>query len=1286
MTLHCWQSRYEECFSKGDKLAVGDPSEFITRPFLRSIWAEDFERFKDTDEERTLLTTLENWAARNAAGEVRDENGLMSNIFGALWGYIEVGANQAGEFSIDPQFRVQGAGPNGGAGAADAGLGFFGHEGIPDTLQIACEFKGLDTDLDAPQQGRADKRSPAEQCLNYLVCARRGMTGNEAITPRWGIVTDMNVFRLYWYDRAPSEYLEFNIEQRSLLQGTGMLGDDEESRFERYLFKRLFHAETLLSKGQKPELEQLISRAWIRARELENAFYQEYRAYREHLFQALIEANPNFAGTRGRLVRLAQKVLDRSIFVFFCEDMGRALGYPPQLLRDLLIHRSIDQYFNPDGFTIWRELCDLFAAMNEGRAFGGHALNQFNGGLFAPDPELDELNIPNRLFCIAGQGHNEASLYQNELTLLYLSASYNYASDIGSAVVADDQDGDEQQTAIPAANAKKADPSTALGLYTLGRIFEQSITELEILEAEADGRVSVNKESKRKRDGVYYTPEWVVERIVRETVGRRLADFKEEAGWDFDANGRASTDSEEALDVYQRRLEQIKILDPACGSGAFLISTLKFLLNEWSTVRELRRRITGDRMVRDEDELIRDVLQNNLYGVDINPTSVEITQLALWLHTARGDRPLSTLSHHIRDGNSLIDDRFWLGQVDLDLDDAEELERINTFNWEESFPEVFGEEGQGGFDVVLGNPPYVKLQNFRKAHPDMAEYLRKGREGTEWTGYASAATGNFDLYIPFIEKGLELLKPEGRMGYIAPSVWVLNEYGAALRDVIYDQRSLVSWLDFKSHQIFEEATVYTALQFFRKGARVESLRVANAPDGIVVDDPWLDDTTELTYLNLPYADRWLMLSGRERAFIDRLYETYSKLSDERVSDAIFVGIQTSADKIYQLKRVAPGRYISRASDNAEVALEDDLLKPLISGDEAKRYEDPTTDTFLLFPYRSGENGCALIPEDTMENEYPLIWNYLKSHEADLRKRESNKMDRDDSWWAYNYPKNLEKQSSAKVIVPRLVTRLKASVDDAGLFYLDNVDAGGVSPAEGVEPFFLAAVLNGSVANYVFRRISKPFRGDFLSANKQFIAPLPIPTLDIAAQEPISRNAVRLQRLHTEMRTAQAALSHRLQSTPASLRVLNWVFPMIADRDDARELETAQYVELNKRLHSEAEFLAICRDGELKLQIDGADAISGIFLDNAEGELIAAQWNAKCSSFKPSGKDPAKKLVTDLRRLIATTNQALIDQILNYQADIERLQREIVELEEATDQLLFAAYELTPEEIRMVRAG
>jgi hypothetical protein len=169
--------------------------------------------------------------------------------------------------------------------------------------------------------------------------------------------------------------------------------------------------------------------------------------------------------------------------------MGQALAFPPKLLQEFLIDRSKDPYFDPDATTIWQDLLRLFRAMNEGKAFGGKAINQFNGGLFAHDTDLEKLHVPNSVFCQQMQGASEASLYAFKETLLYLCASYNYASDLG------------QSNGKPALDR---DPSKSLGLYTLGRIFEQSITELEILEAEADEGPSVNKLSKRKRDGVYY--------------------------------------------------------------------------------------------------------------------------------------------------------------------------------------------------------------------------------------------------------------------------------------------------------------------------------------------------------------------------------------------------------------------------------------------------------------------------------------------------------------------------------------------------------------------------------------------------------------------------------------------------------------------------------------------------------------------------------------------------------------------------------------------------------------
>lgn len=366
--------------------------------------------------------------------------------------------------------------------------------------------------------------------------------------------------------------------------------------------------------------------------------------------------------------------------------MGRALGFPPQLFRDYLIREADDQYFDPKGNDIWQWLLRLFGAMNDGRAFGDHKINQFNGGLFAADPELEALQVPNSVFCERGQGQNEASLAANTLTLLYLSANYNYASSWGEGVA-------NEGTTL----AAKSDPERSIGLYTLGRIFEQSITELEILEAEEEGRMSVNKESKRKRDGVYYTPEWVVERIVDETVGRRLKDMKATCGWPSER--REALPTIEAVEAYEAELRDIRIVDPACGSGAFLITTLGYLLDEWKALRDVRRQL-GQRMAEEDwtDGAVREILRRNLYGVDINPASVEITKLALWLHTARSDRPLSSLDAHIRDGNSLIGPEFYDGLAPYSDD---EVERINAFDWQAAFP---GVEAKGGFDAVVGNP------------------------------------------------------------------------------------------------------------------------------------------------------------------------------------------------------------------------------------------------------------------------------------------------------------------------------------------------------------------------------------------------------------------------------------------------------------------------------------------------------------------------------------------------------------------------------------------------------
>lgn len=1273
-------------------------NSFISKTFLRSVLDHEYQSFRGSPEEATLLDRLTRWALRPDLGERSAEPAFMEEFFRQTWGYVQGG--QAGAelaFTMFPQFSVAGGAAGGGVGSADAALGHFLRNQRDHIPQVLCEFKDIrNRGLDAPQRRKNDNRSPVQQGLGYLAAARRGMFGNEPILPMFAIVTDMNEFRLYWADRGERQSIRFIIAPRDLFHGQGLLANTEEARFDRFLFRAIFHRDmlTVQADSGRPRLHSLLALQRFQQRDLENTYYTEYRAFRERLYEVLLEHNgagtDRFPGTRGRMLRLAQKLLDRSIFIFFCEDMGGVLNFPPQLLRDFLTSRSTDEFFDRDGTEIWTQLCRLFTAMNDGTAFGGRRINRFNGGLFAPDPALDRLHIPNFIFCEQGQGQNEASLHRNKATLLYLCAAYNYATELAEGLA-------RAPGAQPPARGHE---ERKLGLYTLGRIFEQSITELEILEAEIDERPSLNKENKRKRDGVFYTPEWVVERIVAETLGERLADIKIACGWP--RPGTPDLPDEAAIRSYGEALRDVKVVDPACGSGAFLITALRYLLDEWKALRDLRRTVLGDVAREEEDVAIAEILSRNIYGVDINSASVEIAKLALWLHTARGNRPLSTLDEHIVEGNSLIGLEFFEGLAPYS---AEERERINAFDWGGAFPEVFA---RGRFDVVVGNPPYVKLQNFRKVHADMATYLTRplGQGGL----YRSTQTGNFDLYLAFIEKGIALLNENGRLGYIAPSVWTTNEYGDALRQHVAAGRHLYGWIDFGSFQVFEEATTYCALQFFSMRPN-EVVRVAKAPDGYISEEPWSGADNILPYERLNYANRWLLLAGPERDLIDRLTQTCLPLSNRRNTRAIFVGLQTSADQIYHLVRRGPGRYVCTPKGRAapppfEVRIEDALMKPLVSGEEAKRYLTPHTETYLLFPYRVDDHGAHLIPAAEMANDYPLAWAYLCRWEPELRAREDGAFD-DEQWWRFGRHQNLDKQEIPKLMVPRLVASLGCSVDEQGFYYLDNVDVGGVSAAPGVSPWFLAGVLNGKVADFVFRRVSKPFRGEYRSANRQFLEPLPIPQASAVDQADVAQRAQRLQDLTSARGDIIRDIARRFAAVNARPQPDSWLFPGIPPQDEleanapdhldriarrawARTERTriykAQCERLGEDLRPGVAMDATFERGELRFIIEGATAIDRIFLADGEGAFVLAQWKVIASTFALTERTTGEKLARVLRKVALNAPEPLRSQVITLSENLRRTETEIAQAEVLINQQLYALYGLTHEEIALVERG
>jgi len=1274
--------------------------------FLAARWAEEYARFRGSPAERQLLERLQTWASKRTQKETAAEGAFVGVFFKQTWGYRASGEGVANEgFTCEPQYSVKGAGQGGGTGAADLALGWFDRPEVASVPQAFCEFKGVRSDLDKPQDRKGNDRSPVKQCADYLKEAAAQLYGNEPIQPTWAIVTDMNEFRLYWRKKMPAQFQRFVVRPPPGDPQIGLIDESDEASFQRFVFWRMFQHDMLLSTGGPSALERLLSEQWVEERAIENHFYREYRDYREKVFNTLVEANPNFKGTRGKLVRLTQRFLDRCIFVLFCEDMGAALNFPHNILRDVLVGVSNDPDYDSEDDAAWERVKKLFVAMRDGSPFREKRINRFNGGLFAPEPDLETLHIPTRLFCAKGQGASGDALKRHPKTLLYFSASYNFGVKGGTL-------------------------ERGIDLYTLGRIFEQSITELEFMEAQAEGWPSITELSKRKRDGVYYTPEWVTHFIVEETVGAALTEVRQRLYLDplpvfsdeeldhyrrARASGRKDkrfrTERIEAyldgLDRYAGELDDIKVLDPACGSGAFLIQALDRLVAERRWLVSERERVTGAVALFDTDAVTKAVLSRNIYGVDINEESIEITRLALWLHTALPDRPLTSLDTNIRCGNSLIDPDFYKDKQEA-LFSERERERINVFDWKEAFPEVFNRRREkAGFDCVIGNPPYVKLQHFRTAMPAVAEYLVEARDPAGAPKFRSTQTGNFDMYLPFIERGIALLNEGGRMGFISPNVWLINEYGEGLREWLQQTKRLERWVEFKDFPVFDEAMTYTALQFFR-GSASAAIACSFAPDGDLAGADFLDAI--VGYGDLPQGAPWVFLPARERAFLRRLASDAQTLG--QAASNIFQGVITSADHVFHLERVGVGRYrhFPKKQAPVEVEIEDEIMFPLISGD-AKRYQAPMSSTCLLFPYNTGEDRARLWTEGEMSTRFPKALAHLRRYEQELRAREKGAFD-DAHWFRFGRNQAIDKQALKKLGVAQTVPEMRVFYDENGGYCLNNVRVNGILTPDDTTAFFLMAVLNSRVVDFVFRRIAKPKEprpsGAYFEANKQYIVPLPVPKADDDEKARISGLGRDLRDLHTERFGTIEAIDARLASPQlvSDKREEKWFWADVADVAHWKRINTPGLGGKELSVWAKATFdekvadhvapidaliafgmpmAAAERNGELQFFVGDRRVISGVFVSALEAPVILAQWRQKARDTFVSDSMNAWRIVAMLLDLKTTDNVALIEQLRDLNARLAGIEEKIRATERMLDDLLYGLFRLTDDERIMVEA-
>ena len=471
--------------------------------------------------------------------------------------------------------------------------------------------------------------------------------------------------------------------------------------------------------------------------QITKSLYKDYSLFKRELFHNLVANNTQFEPID--LFKKSQKLLDRFLFLFFAEDRHLL---PPNSVR-LVLSDWRDLQDRDVDIPLYDRFKKYFEYLNTGYKGKRYDVYAYNGGLFKPDEILDHITIDNDL------------LYKHALKL----SDYDFASEVDVNI--------------------------------LGHIFENSLNELDEMKAQLEGQEIDKSKTKRKKDGVFYTPKYITKYIVENTVGKLCNEKKNELQLldeDYTADKKRQKKTvqqlNERLQTYRNWLLQITICDPACGSGAFLNQALDFLINEHAYIDELQAKLFGDAMILSDVE--KSILENNLFGVDLNEESVEIAKLSLWLRTAQPNRKLNDLSGNIKCGNSLIDDP--------------EVAGDKAFNWKEAFPQVFA---KGGFDVIIGNPPYVKEATNKNAFNGLQNH--------------PCYQGKMDLWYFFGWLALNISKEKsGIISYIAPNNWITNDGASNFRNKILNDGKLIEFIDFGDFKVFESAGIQTMIYVMAK--------------------------------------------------------------------------------------------------------------------------------------------------------------------------------------------------------------------------------------------------------------------------------------------------------------------------------------------------------------------------------------------------------------------------------------------------------------------------------------
>lgn len=712
--------------------------------------------------------------------------------------------------------------------------------------------------------------------------------------------------------------------------------------------------------------------------EISKQLYKDFSAFRTHLFENILKNNDLDHTT---LLRLTQKLCDRIIFILFAEDRGLL---NPNTIKEIRSRHADDIMGNP----MYGYYKIYFDAINKGNE--KLAIPKYNGGLFAPDALLESLVIDDAYLDMEAQKLSD----------------YDFASDISVNI--------------------------------LGHIFEQSLTDLEELQAQIENADFDKKQGKRKKDGVFYTPEYITRYIVGNTLGRLCEEKKAALSLLIEApaiaNPKKLTKDQEKhkqniLD-YRAWLENLKILDPACGSGAFLNQALEFLIREHTAVR--------DRLLPFQDltlnyEIETAILEHNLYGVDINEDAVEIARLSLWLRTAQRGRTLTDLSGKIVCANSLL-----------------------AMPFEE-----------GSFDVVIGNPPYFNIQKFGAKSPIVQ---------TIQTTYSEIWQDKSDILFYFIALAIKMTK--NKVGFIISNAFMFSDKAKKLRNYILENTTVSKITNFEQYMVFEDASITSAiieLDKIKTDKRTKAYNFIekNYNQSDVYD--MLSNKANYFEVNLKKDNVFALVDDKINTLNEKIDSSYSKLN---TIFKIGKGMETAANNVFQFKEY-PTKFPK------------EFIKKRMSGEIIKKYTIDETKEYLLY-----------FEDITTFEELPQsIQNHLLKNKEFLENRAQIKRSKTSNWWKYTFPMHKEFYSKNKLWCSYRAKENIFCFDNTAEYIGFTNTTVIFDTHESLDLKYLLALLNSKTLNFRYKSIGKQTGSGVYEYFENGVGKLPIPEINRERQQP-----------------------------------------------------------------------------------------------------------------------------------------------------------------------------------------